>query len=285
LRPNDRIEAIDGHRTRGQSMQVNGRRLRGEPGTQVVLTIRRGGKAPFDVPITRALIRIDPIVAEALPHDLALIRIRTFQRNTAERLDEAIARLQPKGIILDLRNNPGGLVRAAVDVADRFLDGGAVVSSRGRAENRTWSAHPGTFTDAPIAVLVNSGTASAAEIVAGALQDRKRAQLLGTPTFGKGSIQTLFRLSDGSGVKLTIARYHLPSGRAIQAEGLDPDIPLDPPADDAARVRERDLPGRLDGAKVDTARPVREKTSMPAPSTSTPVADPWIARAIEVLRP
>lgn len=285
LQPKDRIEAIDGLRTRGQSMRTNGQRLRGEPGTTVVLTIRRAGRAPFDVTITRALIRIEPVVVEPLPHDLALIRIRTFQRNTADRLDAAIARLKPKGIVLDLRNNPGGLVQAAVDVADRFLDGGVVVSSRGRAENRTWSAHAGTFTDAPIVVLVNAGTASAAEIVAGALQDRNRARVLGTPTFGKGSIQTLFGLSDGSGVKLTIARYHLPSGRAIQAEGLVPDVSLDPPGDDPAPMRERDLPGRLDGAKVDTARPLRDKAPMPAPSPATPQADPWIGRAIELLHP
>lgn len=277
LRPNDRIRAIDGERTRGQSMKVIGERLRGDPGTVVTLTIRRNEGPPFDVPITRAMIHIDPVQAEDLGDGIAWIRILTFQTDTADRVDEAIARLEPKGIVLDLRNNPGGLVRAAVDVADRFLDGGVIVSSRGRAEDATWRGNAGQFTEARMVVLINSGSASAAEIVAGALQDRKRATLMGTPSFGKGSIQTLYPLSDGSGVKLTIARYHLPSGRAIQARGLQPDVALDPPDDGIARVRERDLAGVLDNPE-----PAGEKGPMPVAPPALPAvegSDPWLAHA------
>ena len=290
LRPRDRIEAVDGRPTRGQSMEVIGRWLRGPPGTAVQLSVRRAQGRPFTVNITRAIITIDPVEAEDLGDGIALIRLRTFQNDTADALDAAIDQLAPRGIVLDLRNNPGGLVRAAVAVADRFLDGGPVVAG-GRAENRSWSANAGVFTEAPVVVLVNAGTASAAEIVAGALQDRARATLIGTPTFGKGSIQTLFGLSDGSGIKLTIARYHLPSGRAIQAHGLTPDVRLEPPEDAALEgigpVRERDLPGRLNAAPgaavtLDKPAPVRQKKAMP-PAASTAAQDPWVIHAKRLL--
>ncbi|MGK0358320.1 MAG: carboxyl-terminal processing protease [Bradymonadia bacterium] len=302
LRPKDRIEAVDGRTTRGQGMEVIGRWLRGTPGTPVRLTVRRAQQRPFTVSITRAIITIDPVDAERLGDGIALIRLRTFQNDTADELEAVLNEWAPRGIVLDLRNNPGGLVRAAVAVADLFLDGGPIVAARGRAENSSWSAHRGMLTDAPIVVLVNAGTASAAEIVAGALQDRARATLIGTPTFGKGSIQTLFGLSDGSGVKLTIARYHLPSGRAIQAQGLTPDVLLDPPEDDvlparATPLRERDLPGSLragatgpgaaapsSAAPLDKTPQVGEKSGMPSPTASTPAArDPWVMHAIRLL--
>lgn len=297
LRPKDRIEAVDGRSTRGKSMEVIGQWLRGTPGTQVHLTVRRTHQRPFTVQVTRAIITIDPVEAEDLGDGVALIRLRTFQNDTADALDAAIDQMEPTAIVLDLRNNPGGLVRAAVAVADRFLDGGPIVAARGRAENSSWSARPGVTTQAPVVVLVNSGTASAAEIVAGALQDRERATLIGTPTFGKGSIQTLFGLSDGSGVKLTIARYHLPSGRAIQAEGLVPDVRLDAPEDGTPRLRERDLLGRLNAhpagtprapasaAPLDKAPAVGEKSDMPASLTTAARHDPWVQHAVRLLRP
>lgn len=288
LLPNDRVRAIDGQPTRGLTMKAIGARLRGEPGTVVALEIRRRDGAPFTVSITRALIHIDPVQADDLGDGITWVRLLTFQSDTAERLDQVIEAHDPRGIVLDLRNNPGGLVRAAVDVADRFLDGGVVVTSRGRDEQSRWTASRGQATDARVVVLINAGSASAAEIVAGALQDRRRATLMGTPSFGKGSIQTLFPLSDGSGVKLTIARYHLPSGRAIQAQGLVPDVLLDPPEDGVARVRERDLPDALD-KRLDKPQPARENSPMPRPTPDVVRpdaggADPWLTAAKAHLR-
>jgi len=204
--------------------------LRGEPGTNVTVWVRREGHDEllrFD--ITRELIKIESVSQKRLTNDIAYIRIKHFTQKTAEEMLSALkvaSETKAKGLVLDLRNNPGGLLDASVAVADYFLDGGEIVSIRGRVDkaNEIFTAKPGTAFDGPVAVLINEGSASASEIVAGALKDRERAVLVGEKSFGKGSVQTLFRLPDGSGLFVTIAKYYTPSGAMIDGVGVEPDI-------------------------------------------------------------
>ncbi len=286
LRPGDAIRAIDGRTTRGLPLGEAVRMMRGRAGTVVELQVARGEAPPFTVEVERALVRVDPVEARLLPDGSAHIRVRTFQRDTESRLRTELDRLRQNaggalpGIVLDLRNNPGGLLSQAIAVTDLFLAEGEIVSTRGRRPARSWKAGTfGTLPPVPVVVVVNAGTASAAEIVAGALQAHRRAVVVGTRTFGKGSVQSIFDLTDGSGVKLTIAHYFTPDGRSIQARGLDPDVfvaaadAIEPPP--PKTQREADLDRRLDN-------PARE-TAAPAGPPPTP-ADPVLARAVEVLR-
>ncbi|MBI1366192.1 MAG: PDZ domain-containing protein [Alphaproteobacteria bacterium] len=260
MQPNDLIVAIDGEKVQGMTIDQATSKLKGPKGTRVEISVVRDrDKPPFKLSLIRDIITVQS-VASKVEGDFGYIRIATFSEQTEDGLKKAIKDLNreikggPKGIVLDLRSNPGGLLDQAVAVADTFLDGGEIVSTRGRRPKDTLR-EMGTPGDElggkPIVVLINGGTASASEIVAGALQDRNRALLLGTRSFGKGSVQTVIPLQNGAqgALRLTTARYYTPSGRSIQARGIEPDIdmPVVYPGQDenAKRTREADLPHAL----------------------------------------
>ncbi len=261
LQTNDLIVAIDGKDVMGKSLDEAILELKGPKGTKVEITVlRERGGDTFDLTIVRDTIKTPP-VASRLEGDYGYIRIRTFSEPTVREVKKAIKKInkeyggEVKGYVLDLRSNPGGLLDQAVAVSDVFLDGGEIVSTRGRRPKDTLRemGAPGDLTKGkPVVVLINGGSASASEIVAGALQDRNRGLILGTKSFGKGSVQTVIPLQNGQqgALRLTTARYYTPSGRSIQALGIDPDIlmPVIYPGQEEAGARpsEKDLPGALD---------------------------------------
>lgn len=230
----DLIVRLDDQPVKGMTLNDAVQIMRGEPGTEIKLTIVREGRdKPLQVSITRAVIEVQSVDSRMLDENYGYLRVSHFQTNTQEALDKALHKLESEaenglsGMVLDLRNNPGGVLSAAVSVSDSFLDDGLIVYTEGRVANSrlSYSARPGDALDgAPLVVLVNEGSASASEIVAGALQDHKRAIVIGHRTFGKGSVQTIQDLSSGGALKLTTARYFTPDGRSIQAQGIDPDI-------------------------------------------------------------
>lgn len=230
IKAGDRIVRIEGKPTRNMSLMEAVKLMRGKPGTPVTISImREGWKEPRDFRIVRAVIHVKSVRYRRLG-DYGYVRIAQFQEGTAREFREALRKLQAegriKGLVLDLRNDPGGLLEEAVKVADEFLDKGLIVYTQGRTpeQRREYRAHPNGAPPWPLVVLVNAGTASGAEIVAGALQDHGRALLVGTKTFGKGSVQTLIPLEGGAGLRLTTAMYYTPKGRCIQAKGIEPDV-------------------------------------------------------------
>ncbi|MHA7832940.1 MAG: S41 family peptidase [Algiphilus sp.] len=261
----DLIVKIDDTTVKGMTLTDAVRKMRGEPGTDIELTIAREGEAqPVIVTITRDIIKVSSVRTRILDEDIGYIRISTFTNNTSDNLREEIASMREdladglRGIVIDLRNNPGGVLNSAVEVSDAFLDGGKVVSIRGRKEGqvRDFNAQKGDLVAGmPIVVLVNGGSASASEIVAGALQDHHRAVVVGSKTFGKGSVQTILPLSNDGAVKLTTARYYTPDGRSIQAEGITPDIELQSykleRVETGISMREADLGNRLSNGQED----------------------------------
>src|SRR3982751_1309082 len=255
LKTGDFITHIDGHLFYGGTLDEAVERMRGNPGTSVRLTVVRPGRdRPFDVTITRAIIDI-PAVRSEVRDGAGMITVTTFSRVTTEATQRAIADIErrlghpPLGYVIDMRSNPGGLLDQAVGLSDLFLERGEIVSQRGRRRTdiERYYARPGDATHgAPIVVLVDAGTASASEIVAGALQDHRRAIVMGERSFGKGSVQTLLPLGDGStALRLTTARYYTPSGRSVQEGGIAPDVEVpqltDPDYRSRNRVRESDL--------------------------------------------
>jgi carboxyl-terminal processing protease len=269
LNPGDRIIKSDGQPLVGMDIEEVVRKLRGAPGTAVALTIARSGRPPFEVRITRAIIKVESVKFSMQPGRVGYVRISTFDENTASGVRSAIGKLRQQaggnltGFILDLRNDAGGLLDAAVEAAADFLDSGTVVTTRGRDpdENRVYEAPPNgdLIRNVPMVVLINGASASAAEIVAGALQDRRRADVLGTQSFGKGSVQTIIPLEGHGALRLTTARYYTPSGRSIQGQGITPDrIVEQPKGDQTAEVdiiREADLPGAIDNGLKRTGAP------------------------------
>lgn len=256
LKAGDKIIKIGDKPTNDMTLMDAVKLIRGRKGTDVKLTISREGiDKPIGFTITRDVIPLRSVRQYLLTPEIGYIRISNFQGKTTDDLASALNKLEKgrklKGLILDLRNNPGGLLTQAISVSDMFLDSGLIVSTKGRnmAQNIEESAHKNEKErNYPMIVLVNGGSASAAEIVAGALQDNKRALILGTKTFGKGSVQTILPLSDGSGLRLTTARYYTPSGRSIQLSGITPDIEvkyIPPKKEDEAKsphfLREKDL--------------------------------------------
>jgi carboxyl-terminal processing protease len=233
LRANDLITHIDKEQIVGLTLEQAVEKMRGAVNTAITLTIvRKGVDDPFDVKVMRDIIRINPVKAHN-EGDVAYIKVTTFSEQTHANLVKAIDEAKKtignniKGYVIDLRNNPGGLLDQAIAVSDDFLEDGAIVITKGRNEEETQraNAHPGDETDGKkVAVLINGGSASASEIVAGALQDQKRATVIGTRSFGKGSVQTIIPLGVNGAIRLTTARYYTPSGRSIQAKGIDPDI-------------------------------------------------------------
>jgi carboxyl-terminal processing protease len=227
--PGDRIVAIDDTRLNESNASMASEWLRGAPGTLIALTVEREGQPDaILLDLTREIIRRTSVTLDHLPGGYAHLKINNFQQNTASELDDALASLDnPAGLILDLRNNPGGMLHAAVAVSDRFLSEKLVVYTDGRgstATQRFTSSRGEAYAGVPMVVLVDRASASASEIVAGALQDHGRAIVLGEPTYGKGSVQTVWPLRNGGGMRLTTALYHTPSGRQIQSHGINPDI-------------------------------------------------------------
>ncbi|MGC9323127.1 MAG: S41 family peptidase [Desulfomonilia bacterium] len=227
--PGDRIIKINDTTTADMTLEEAVKLLRGPKGSEVTITImRESAEKPFDVTITRAIIHIESVKSQMLEPGYGYIKVRNFQVDTAEAVKDTLSDMgKIKGLVLDLRYNPGGLLEQAIEVSDLFLDEGKIVYTDGRTEEeRTeYFAHTdGSFTDFPMVVLINGGTASAAEIVSGALQDNRRAVVVGVKSFGKASVQTIRPLSDGSALKITVARYYTPLGRSIQATGISPDI-------------------------------------------------------------
>lgn len=264
IQAGDLIIRLDDTPVKGLSLQEAVNRMRGPEGSEITLTIvREGEDAPFEVEITRDIIRVRSVRSEMLEPGFGYLRITTFQSRTAQMLVEELKALQKegdglKGLVLDLRNNPGGVLNGAVGVSDAFLKEGLIVYTEGRVDDAKlrYSASPGDLLDgAPLVVLVNKGSASASEIVAGALQDHERAIIIGTSTFGKGSVQTILPLEGDKALKLTTARYYTPSGRSIQADGIQPDIQLEQvnlaKAEDSVLqpVTESQLNGHLPGAR------------------------------------
>ncbi len=238
LEPGDLIVGIDGKGTRGVSLNNIVRTLRGKPGSKVTITILRGAKKKFDVAITRAIISVQTVKSKLEPNNVGYVRITEFGGTTPKDFRKAIEAMKQKagdkltGLVLDLRNDPGGLLSSAVSVAGNFLDGGTVVTIHGRhkVDDETYKAEKGGALlpkDTPMVVLINGASASASEIVAGALQDRKRATVMGTQSFGKGSVQTIIPLNGHGALRLTTALYYTPSGRSIQGKGITPDVVLE----------------------------------------------------------
>jgi carboxyl-terminal processing protease len=261
IQPGDRILKIEGLVTKDMSLPDAVKKMRGPKGTKVTVTIgREGTREPFDVTLTREVIQVQSIKSQELEPGIGYVRIRQFQERTAPDLVAAVEKFDKggnlAGLIVDVRNNPGGLLSAAVEVSEEFLgDGKLIVYTEGRVRNQNmrFTAHAKrAITDVPLVVLVNQGSASASEIVAGSIQDHGRGVVLGQQTFGKGSVQTIIPLADGSGLRLTTARYFTPKGRSIHGKGITPDIIVEVPKDPNP-PKDRPLPSAdpLDDLKKD----------------------------------
>ncbi|MBU6299106.1 MAG: S41 family peptidase [Alphaproteobacteria bacterium] len=293
LKPGDYIAAINGATIQGMALNDAIDKMRGPVGTKVTLTVlRTGEKKPFDVTLDRAVIHVDKVTWRR-EGDVGYIRVSAFNEETDSGLEKAVRALKKeigpglKGYVLDLRNNPGGLLEQAVDVSDDFLNSGEIVSTRGRNPDDTqrYDAKPGDIADGkPVIVLINSGTASAAEIVSGALQDHKRATILGMTSFGKGSVQTIIPLGDSGGaLRLTTALYYTPSGRSIQAEGITPDIAVAENDGDIPKIErpsEADLPGHF--APPDPTG--KKKLNIIRPPAGKKIDDFQLSYALDILR-
>jgi carboxyl-terminal processing protease len=261
IKAGDQIVKIDSDFTKDMTLTEAVKRMRGPKGSKIRLTIHRQNVPElFTVAIARDVIKIPSVKAKKLDDGFDYIRIATFQENTDEAVQKALDDFEKenngriKGLVLDLRDDPGGLLQQAVKVSDEFLDGGMIVYTQGRLENQEqkfFSHKKKEFDDYPMVVLVNGGTASASEIVAGALQDQRRAVVIGTQTFGKGSVQTILPLDDHSALRLTTARYFTPNGRSIQAVGITPDLDVEPPKPTLAALE-------IPGAEVDTNPEIHE---------------------------
>ena len=290
LRAGDAIIAVDGQYTMEMSLTEVVSKMRGKRGTTVELQVlHKNSSRPVTMKIKRDAIPLISVKSRELEPGYWWIRLTRFSGHTAQELAEAVSKARArgalKGVVLDLRNNPGGLLDQAVSVSDVFLSKGVIVSMRGRQEEtaREFVAKPQDtdIIDTPLVVLVNGGSASASEIVAGALGDQKRALLVGERTFGKGSVQNIIPLSDGSGLKLTVALYYTPSGRSIQAEGIMPDleVPFEAPKEKPAplsslrMIREKDLNKHLEKTDGDKGKASGKKVETPAPAANEPLPD------------
>jgi carboxyl-terminal processing protease len=300
MKAGDQIIKVDGEPTQEMSLMEAVKKMRGLKGTKVVLTIMREGfTQPKDFEVTRAIIPIKSVRAKTLETGYGYLRLSQFQSTTLRDLRQALVKLeeenQPmKGLVIDLRNNPGGLLDQSVKVSDEFLDNGLIVYTDGRlkSQHMRFEAHKNTRPHPyPIVVLVNDGSASAAEIVAGALQDHKRALVLGVKTFGKGSVQTVMPLRNGAALRLTTALYYTPSGRTIQAKGIEPDIVVelqlpreqDDQLERPGVVREKDLKNHMDSKTKEPSERTPESEAE-AKIREQLQKDNQLARALDVLK-
>ena len=295
LKAGDQIIKINDDFTKDMTLTEAVKRMRGPRGSKIKLTLHRTGVPElFTVSLARDVIKIKSVKSKTIQDGYAYLRISTFQESTDDSVEKAMDDFEKqghgkvKGLVLDLRDNPGGLLNQAVKVSDEFLDGGLIVYTQGRDVNQQqkyFSHKKSGFSDFPMVVLVNGGSASASEIVAGALQDSKRAVIVGTQTFGKGSVQTILPLDDHSALRLTTARYFTPNGRSIQAVGITPDVDIDNPKptlaslegegaeiDENPEIHERDLPGHFQNKQhsgTDTEQPTGDQSK---DSVDTPPA-------------
>ena len=297
----DLIIRLDEKPVKGMALREAVDMMRGKPGTDLLITIlREGENKPLNINLTRAIIKVKSVKHKTLEPGYGYVRISTFQQRTSEGLNKAIKQLKKdnndklNGLVLDLRNNPGGLLNAAVDVSDAFITKGLIVYTDGRIPDskQEFNASPRDLLEgAPLVVLVNGGSASASEIVAGALQDHHRAVILGTKTFGKGSVQTVMPLTDKTAVKMTTARYFTPSGRSIQAEGIVPDIIIERVKITAIEstgfkpLSERDLSKHISNGNDKTDVDISERVTDKETST-TPIAvtDYALSEALNLLK-
>jgi carboxyl-terminal processing protease len=302
----DLIIRLDDTAVKGLSLNEAVKLMRGAPGTDITLTIvREGQERPLQIKLTRAVIKVNSVRSRSLEPGYGYLRVSQFQVNTGRKLRDAVTELKEKnggalkGLVLDLRNNPGGVLTAAVSVSDAFISDGLIVYTEGRGPEaaQKFSATSGDILEGvPIVVLVNAGSASASEIVAGALQDNGRAIIMGEKTFGKGSVQTILPISESAALKLTTARYFTPKGRSIQAEGIEPDVPLERVQLTALEqpfqpLGERDLARHLDNpngkAKPATSAAPKAAADQPANDTkevSLAKADFGVHEALNLLK-
>jgi len=293
IQSGDHIIKIDGDPTENMTLHEAAMKMRGPKGTKVTITIVREGVAkPKDITIVRDIIPLRSIRSEVLEKKIGYVRISQFNEQTASDFEKALEKLNAlneaplKGLIIDLRNNPGGLLDQAVKVADKFISSGIIVSieGRNREQKMKFTAHRnGTVENYALIVLVNSGSASGSEILAGALQDHGRALILGTQTFGKGSVQTIFPLKDGSGLKLTTAKYYTPKGRSIQAMGISPNIIVPysriadvPESKEQPHPLEKDLERHLEG--------IEKEKGEKEPKEGEEVLDSQLERALQIMK-
>ena len=297
IKPGDLILMINGAPVTEMTLSEAVEKLRGAVGTSVKLTLRREGKDPFELTLTRADIKVEPVKSHLQGTDIGYVRITSFSERASSSLEEAIKSLRDQskgklaGLVLDLRNNPGGLLDQAVAVSNDFLDKGGIVSIKGRQpqDNRRFDAQPNhdQIRGLPLVVLINGGSASASEIVAGALHDDHRAVLLGTRSFGKGSVQTVLPVKESEGaIRLTTALYYTPSGRSIQGEGIEPDVVVEPAkiekvargpqqheADLRGALKNDTLPETKPAAAPQPAKPVAQAPNIPPGATPVPQAE------------
>lgn len=281
IRSGDQIVGVDTESTQDRGIDKVIKKMRGAPGTKVRLTVKRAGvAAPIVFDLTRDIVRVSSVKGARMVQGIGYLRIKQFQERTHAEFIAALGTIRKEGnlsgLILDLRSNPGGLVDEATDIADEFLSSGLIYSMRTRSRiiDEAKAQEGGALADLPVVVLVNEWSASASELLAGALQDQKRATIVGLNTFGKGSVQTVFDLPGGAGLKLTTARYYTPLGHAIQADGVHPDIVAIPTLTDPSGpsvLRERDLEGHLRGEGVP---PVAQAKGVPVAVAPGEIAVP-----------
>ena len=298
IQPGDLIIKIDGQPTKGLSMTEAVDKMRGKAGSKILLTLVREGGQPFDVELQRAVIKVKSVKSQLLEGHYGYLRISQFQVNSGEEVGKALAALKKQnggkklsGIVLDLRNNPGGVLQAAVEVTDHFLKKGLIVYTKGRIANSElrFSADPADASEGvPLVVLINGGSASASEIVAGALQDHKRGVLMGTDSFGKGSVQTVLPLNNDRALKLTTALYFTPNGRAIQAQGIVPDIEVSRAKitreRDDENFKEADLAGHLGNGNGGADKPSNGKGKTAGQSPRPQDDDFQLSQALNLLK-
>ena len=295
IQPGDLIVKIDGQPTKGLSLMEAVEKMRGKAGSDIELTLVREGGKPFDVELTRAVIKVRSVKSQLLDDGYGYIRITQFQVNSGEEVGKALAKLRKengkklRGLVLDLRNNPGGVLQAAVEVTDHFLKKGLIVYTEGRIANSElrFNADPADASEGvPLVVLINGGSASASEIVAGALQDHKRGVLMGTDSFGKGSVQTVLPLNNDRALKLTTALYFTPNGRSIQAQGIVPDIEVARAKltreQDSEGIKEADLQGHLGNGNGGADRP--SKAAQAARAERPQDDDYQLSQALNLLK-
>lgn len=293
MKPGDYITSIDGEQVMGLTLNEAVDKMRGKVGTKVKLTIRRANEKPFDVTLKREEIKIQSVKSEVKSGDVAYIRVSSFSENIDKMIEKAVKDARKKtdgklaGVVLDVRNNPGGLLDQAVSVSDLFLDKGEIVSTRSRNESDTikYTAEKGDIVKGlPIVVLINEGSASASEIVAGALQDHHRAIVMGEKSFGKGSVQTVIPLGKYGAMRLTTARYYTPSGRSIQAKGIEPDIEvrqakLEVVESGGFGMTEAELKGALKNETAEEKKAEKDKRLSPED-----LSDYQLLRAIDMVK-
>ena len=295
----DLIIKLDTTPVKGLSLGEAVKLMRGKPGSDIVLTlIRAGVDKPLEITVTRAVIQVQSVRGRLLEPNFGYVRLSQFQIHTGGEMVKLVEDLIKqnnntlKGLVLDLRNNPGGVLQAAVDVTDAFIDTGLVVYTKGRLpdSDMKFSATPGDLLNGiPMVVLVNGGSASASEIVAGALQDHSRAVIMGTTSFGKGSVQTVLPLHNNRALKLTTARYYTPSGRSIQAQGIEPDIKVENAqltrVEELKRVKEKDLTGHLENTDEKSSKGSKEKVELELSATDYQLYEALnLLKALNVLK-